>query len=61
MAQGSAFELETQLTICSELNLIPHEKLTPVLDLLNKEQQMLNSLITIIKNGTNSERLKAKS
>ena len=61
MAQGSAFELETHLAICIELNYISSEKLEPVLSLLYKEQQMLNSLITIIKNGTNSERLKAYS
>lgn len=49
IAIGSSFELETQLIIISELKLIENDKLVLVLELLSKEQKMLNSLINKLK------------
>lgn len=49
IAIGSAYELETQLTISYQLNLIPKKKVDPVLLLLTEEQKMINSFISAIK------------
>ena len=49
IAMGSSFELETQLYIVQELQLLKHEALNPVFELLNTEQKMINNLITKIK------------
>ncbi|MGA9408246.1 MAG: four helix bundle protein [Bacteroidota bacterium] len=49
IAIGSAFELETQLTISNQLNLIPKKKIEPILRLLSEEQKMINSFISAIK------------
>jgi four helix bundle protein len=49
IAIGSAFELETQLIILSELEFVKKEYLNPILESLNNEQKMINSLISKIK------------
>ncbi|MFS4466386.1 four helix bundle protein [Maribacter sp. 2210JD10-5] len=46
---GSLFEVETQLIIAQELKFIPSKELKPVLDLIQQEARMINSLITKIK------------
>jgi len=51
MAMGSAFELETQLNLISEINLAPEKEATVIIEQLNKLQKMLNSLIGKIKSG----------
>ena len=50
IAIGSAFELETQLTISQQLGLIPKAKVEPILLLLSEEQKMINSFISTIEN-----------
>ena len=49
IAMGSSFELETQFIIVQELNFIPKEKIVAIIELLNKEQKMVNSLINKLK------------
>jgi four helix bundle protein len=49
IAIGSAFELETQLTISQQLGLLPKDKVESILLLLSKEQKMINSFISVIK------------
>ena len=53
MALGSSFELETQLIIIEELSIISveisDEDIKVILDQLNKEQKMINSLIRKLK------------
>ncbi len=49
IALGSSFELETQFLIIQELDLISKENLKDVLNLLDKEQKMLNSFIEKLK------------
>jgi four helix bundle protein len=51
IAIGSAFELETQLTISQQLGLIPKTRIEPILLLLSDEQKMINSFISTIKIG----------
>ena len=46
MALGSSFELETQLIVIEELSVISAEDIRVILDQLNKEQKMINSLIS---------------
>jgi len=48
IAIGSAFELETQLIILTELEFVTKEFLNPILESLNNEQKMINSLISKI-------------
>jgi len=50
IAIGSAFELETQLTISQQLGLILKAKVEPILLLLSEEQKMINSFISTIEN-----------
>ena len=56
MALGSSFELETQLIIIEEQSIISanvsDENIKTLLDQLNKEQRMINNLISKLK--TNS-------
>ncbi len=52
IAIGSAYELETQLTISLHLNLIPKGILDPILSTVAQEQKMLNSFISKIKRRT---------
>ncbi len=49
MAMGSAFELETQLIILSDLNLADPEDIPPLLSELHEIQRMLNQFITKLK------------
>ena len=49
MAIGSAYELETQLTITENVNLISKTKVDPILQLLSEEQKMLNSFIASVR------------
>lgn len=51
IAMGSAFELETQLILISEINLASEKEATAIIKQLNKLQKMLNSLIGKIKSG----------
>ena len=55
IAIGSAFELETQLFLIKELNLVPGYKIANLFEMLNKEQQSINSLISKIKATTYKE------
>ena len=50
IAIGSAYELETQLTILKNVNLFSEEKVIPILQLLSEEQKMLNSFISSVRN-----------
>lgn len=49
IAIGSAFELETQLLIVQKLNLVDKSKCDILIQSLQEEQKMINSLITKIK------------
>ncbi len=49
IAMGSLFELETQLIIIQELCFIPEAKINEVIELVHKEQKMINNLITKLK------------
>jgi len=49
MAIGSAYELETQLTITENVSLISKTKVDPILQLLSEEQKMLNSFIASVR------------
>lgn len=50
IAIGSAYELETQLTITENINLISKNNIDPILQLLSEEQKMLNSFISSVQN-----------
>ena len=52
IAIGSAYELETQLTIIENVNLISRIKVEPILQLLSGEQKMLNSFISSVRKRT---------
>lgn len=49
IAMGSLFEVETQLTICERLGFFDSNDLNDILQLLNTEAKMINSLISKIK------------
>lgn len=49
MSIGSAFEIETQILVISDLKLINEEKMTEYLDNLGVLQRQLNSLIAMLK------------
>jgi four helix bundle protein len=49
IALGSSFELETQFTIIEELSIISAEDLKGIMERLNKQQKMVNSLISKLK------------
>lgn len=49
IALGSAFELETQLLICKELNFIEDSKIEKVYGLVIEEQKMLNAFLSVLK------------
>jgi len=49
MALGSSFELETQLIIIEELSINSDENIKVILGQLNKEQKMINNLISKLK------------
>ena len=46
---GSLFEVETQLIIIKELRLIFDEKINLIIELVHKEQKMINNLISKLK------------
>jgi len=48
ISMGSAFELETQLILCYELNYIDKEKVNLLINELNLLQKQINALIRII-------------
>lgn len=48
IALGSSFELETQMLIARELELMSNEESREVLGLLEEEQKMLTSLISVV-------------
>lgn len=52
IAIGSSFELETQLTIISELKYISEEEIKSIIEILNKEQKMINNLISKLKSNS---------
>jgi four helix bundle protein len=45
IAIGSAYELETQLTIIQDLKLTSEDEIKILIDLLDVEQKMINTLI----------------
>jgi len=49
IAQGSAFEVETQLTIALELNFLIESDLVEIIDKLHLLQRQINHLIGILK------------
>ncbi|MDH3381536.1 MAG: four helix bundle protein [Flavobacteriaceae bacterium] len=49
MALGSLFEVETHLIVIHELNFISQNELIVVMDLIEKEGKMINTLINKIK------------
>lgn len=51
IALGSLFEVETQLIISQELQLLDSSDIRSVIELLNTEAKMINSLISKIKNS----------
>ncbi|WP_419213345.1 four helix bundle protein [Maribacter sp. X9] len=51
IALGSLFEVETQLIISQELQLLDGSDIKSVIELLNTEAKMINSLISKIKNS----------
>lgn len=54
LAQGSAFELETQLEIINGLGLIESSKAVEIIALLNEEQEMIYELMGQLKNPESS-------
>ena len=46
---GSLFELETQLIVSEELKFAQRSDLKELIDLIHKEEKMVNSLITKLK------------
>jgi four helix bundle protein len=55
IAIGSAFELETQLLIIQKLNLIEKSKCDVLIQSLQSEQKMINSLIIKIKRAKSQQ------
>ena len=53
MAMGSLFEVETQITICERLGFFERGDVNDILQLLNIEAKMINSLISKIKTVNN--------
>jgi four helix bundle protein len=49
IALGSAFELETQIRILIQIEIVQHKECGYILDLLNKIQKQINSLIQKLK------------
>ncbi len=52
VAIGSAYELETQLSIAENVKLISKSKIEPVLQMLSEEQKMLNKFILTVRERT---------
>ena len=49
IALGSSFELETQFIIIEELSIISVEDIKIIMEQLNKQQKMVNNLISKLK------------
>ena len=49
-ALGSAFELETQVLIIMDLGLIANDKVIELVTMIQKEQRMIGSFISKVKN-----------
>jgi len=49
IAQGSAFELETQVELCARLNYVEQEDISRILELIHKEEKMINKFVSTIK------------
>jgi four helix bundle protein len=49
IAIGSSFEVETQLIIIYELQYISETEMKLIMEILNKEQKMINNLINKLK------------
>ena len=49
IALGSSFELETQFIIIEELSIISVEDIKKIMEQLNKQQKMVNNLISKLK------------
>ncbi len=45
IAIGSLFELETQLIIIQELSFIPESNINKIMEMISREQKMINNLI----------------
>jgi four helix bundle protein len=52
IATGSAFEVETQLTIAKNLGYLKEEEIEPILAKLGKVERQLNQLIIMLNNKT---------
>lgn len=50
IATGSAFEVETQLTIAKNLGYLKEEEIEPILAKLGKVERQLNQLIIMLNN-----------
>lgn len=51
IAMGSLFEVETQLIIIKNLNLVKEKELINVLELIENQGKMMNSLINKLKSN----------
>ncbi len=49
IAIGSLFELETQLIIIQELSFIPESNINKTMEMISREQKMINNLIKKLK------------
>ena len=52
IAIGSSFELETQLILIQKLGMLSADQLKETLGLIEKEQKMLNSLISKLRTSS---------
>lgn len=48
IAQGSAFEVETQLILANDIGYLQNQSLTELLEKLHSLQRQINKLITVI-------------
>ncbi len=53
VAKGSKAELETQLTLCVEINYLSPNDISPIMMLLDEIGKMINALINKLKLTTN--------
>lgn len=60
IAIGSAFELETQIIVCSELNYIDNNQQLELINELHILQRQINTLVTLIVKS-NSKKQKANN
>ncbi len=55
VAIGSAYELETQLSITENIGLISRSKIEPALQMVSEEQKMLNGFISRVRERTKTK------